>query len=726
MSTSPGSEGNIDKSVALPINPRKRDLSPLTDNNRIKNHRESHKLLKSIDMSRTCLSEEQVGITQYINPCLPTFSAILKHRFTDFLVYEVDNQGQVVHLKDINDPRASEKSQDEIVKCKPVSLVEWPVDSEVKLLEILCTSELEILKQFVSRGPPSNAKRRESKKPTTETKKSESDEKLYEQSNDGNPDNESAVSSVISKPIESKDQRKKFHQTIRELFQGRLVTEHKEIEGNQPAIEITWTRPGKNTDRKPKPVDSKPPFIHFTLQKTNRETQDALSILSRQLHCNVSKDLGICGTKDKRSVSCQRVSLRRGKRTIEDVWCFINRVKKNQKPVGGVVFKERGEKGIRVGDFCYQEEPLKLGQLQGNRFVIVLRDIFPTEPKLLKEAVDTLATRGFLNYFGMQRFGTTSVGTHLLGLSLLRGEWDLAIDLIMRHKVGDPQDVELARSVWLEKKDARSALDLMPRRCVAERSILQFFSKQKTCNDKCGALASIPKNLKMMYIHAYQSYIWNTILSERVELYGCDKPVIGDLVEVKDGKISETIDADLESEEIDEPERLASVKLLKTAEDCEAYTIYDVVLPLIGYKVTYPGNQLGDRYLEMLRQDGLDPQKLYRTQAYAGTYRKIIHLPGDVNFKLYEYEDPDLSLSQADEDVLLGLELPPQNEWSGESGGGKNLALKVELTLSSSTYATMALREILKSDTGKKAQSKMTQQMRERMAQLPVEGNKIN
>ncbi|KAI8446664.1 hypothetical protein BY996DRAFT_6422139 [Phakopsora pachyrhizi] len=100
---------------------------------------------------------------------------------------EVDNQGQVVHLKDINDPCASEESQDKIVKSKPVSMLEWPVDSEVKLLEILCASELEILKQFVSQGPPSNEKRRESKKPTTETKKSKSDEKLYKQSNDGNP-----------------------------------------------------------------------------------------------------------------------------------------------------------------------------------------------------------------------------------------------------------------------------------------------------------------------------------------------------------------------------------------------------------------------------------------------------------------------------------------------------------------------------------------------------------
>lgn len=50
-------------------------------------------------------SESLVGITSYVNPDLPAFEhAIIKHRFTDFLVWEIARGGRVVKLKDISRP----------------------------------------------------------------------------------------------------------------------------------------------------------------------------------------------------------------------------------------------------------------------------------------------------------------------------------------------------------------------------------------------------------------------------------------------------------------------------------------------------------------------------------------------------------------------------------------------------------------------------------------------
>lgn len=136
----------------------------------------------------------------------------------------------------------------------------------------------------------------------------------------------------------------------------------------------------------------------------------------------------------------------------------------------------------------------------------------------------------------------------------------------------------------------------------------------------------IPKNLRMMYVHAYQSYLWNSVTSERIKLYGCDKPIVGDLVLAdKDSVLPEEGDEDdspaaslpargkVTQDSLRAVSKVAKVKVLEEA-DLDGYTIHDVVLPLPGFSVVYPGGELGRMYREMMRADGLDADSMYRPQ----------------------------------------------------------------------------------------------------------------
>ena len=101
-----------------------------------------------------------------------------------------------------------------------------------------------------------------------------------------------------------------------------------------------------------------------------------------------------------------------------------------------------GSRAMYSGHFSYADAPLKLGELSGNRFDIVLREARMRDVDVEAEAttadaggaaaasaaqmaraVDAWAKCGFVNYFGLQRFGTGAVPTHAIGLAMLQRNW---------------------------------------------------------------------------------------------------------------------------------------------------------------------------------------------------------------------------------------------------------------------------------------------------------------
>lgn len=104
---------------------------------------------------------------------------------------------------------------------------------------------------------------------------------------------------------------------------------------------------------------------------------DALSGLCRTLNIQ-NRDIGTSGTKDKRAVTIQRVSVKRNGRTIDEVWRAAN-----PSMGGGRGGRGRGrgrggwsggtDRGVTIGDLAYSATYLELGKLKGNKFVITLR-----------------------------------------------------------------------------------------------------------------------------------------------------------------------------------------------------------------------------------------------------------------------------------------------------------------------------------------------------------------
>lgn len=192
-----------------------------------------------------------------------------------------------------------------------------------------------------------------------------------------------------------------MHDLVRSVFGGRFDT------ASTPSSEITikWVRGGRPR-KEPNAFDKEHPYIHFTLQKSNRDSSDTMNHLSRMLKIK-DKLINVAGTKDKRGITTQRVCIKRGGLTLQDVWKKVNNAgtaeEKERKKCRRTIeeaLSERGERGCRIGNLSYQRKNFDLGNLNGNRFGIILRDVECDSEDTIHASLKVLSERGFINYFG--------------------------------------------------------------------------------------------------------------------------------------------------------------------------------------------------------------------------------------------------------------------------------------------------------------------------------------
>ncbi len=303
-----------------------------------------------------------------------------------------------------------------------------------------------------------------------------------------------------------------------------------------------------------------------------------------------------------------------------------------------------------------------MGQLTGNKFKILIKDInsnyadFNEAADLANNIFKKLEITGVPNYFGWQRFGKPRTNTHLVGKALVANDLTEAVRLYIGNPYDEePEEVKLARQAY-DDGNIEKSLEIMPTGMRYERMMLKELVKEQKRAKESGydlddrsykkALFSLPKPLQRMFVHAYQSYLFNKVVSNRVAM-GIDKHIEGDIV-------------------IDTEEHLLHDKTSDELQNLITNFEANPTSPLFGTKVPFAEDDVGKMEKKVLHDEGLKKEDFECPK----TPKLGSHgLRRSMRFKVW-----DASAIATNEGVLT------------------------EFSINKGSYATAVLREIMKNE----------------------------
>ena len=155
----------------------------------------------------------------------------------------------------------------------------------------------------------------------------------------------------------------------------------------------------------------------------------------------------------------------------------------------------------RVG---FVKKPISKKDMLGNYFEIRVSNLNDALPSFS-------GNENILNFFGYQRFGSKRPITHLVGKSIIKGDYKEAIEYLLNFssKYDSEKNNEI-RKLISERNSESEIIELLPYSMDIERNLLRQLSND---NDSKNAIRSIPLTLRRFYIQAYQSFLFNKTLS---------------------------------------------------------------------------------------------------------------------------------------------------------------------------------------------------------------------
>ncbi|HID43778.1 MAG TPA: tRNA pseudouridine(13) synthase TruD [Archaeoglobaceae archaeon] len=338
-------------------------------------------------------------------------------------------------------------------------------------------------------------------------------------------------------------------------------------------------------------------FTILRVKKANWDTLNFVRMLSRILRIS-QKRIEFAGTKDKRAVTVQYFS-------ISNL---------NDEQIKNL--KNLKVKDAEIEVLGKARRPIRLGDLFGNFFRISVLEIEDDDTEITLREIEE---KGVPNFFGLQRFGTIRFVTHEVGRHILRSDFESAFwTYVAKPFQNESEEVRKIREEIWNTRDARIGLKVLPDYLRYERSLLQKF--QETGSEE-KAILSLPKSLKMMFTHAYQSYVFNRLLSERIR-------------EFKTLKFVEKDDF----AEFVKFEEVNGKKYLRLMEDCSKVTEINrdrieflirrkrgfLALPIPGFETDVGEGWATDKIREVLEEDEIEFSNFkskYKEFSSRGGYR---------------------------------------------------------------------------------------------------------
>lgn len=247
------------------------------------------------------------------------------------------------------------------------------------------------------------------------------------------------------------------------------------------------------------------------LRLTNWETNSFVREASERLQMS-RKRVRFSGTKDKRGVTTRVFTFEASPEAVQEL---------GKMP------------GVEVDRLYRTSSESNLGDHTSNRFEIVVRDVALTPDEITSQVERTRqeaeAKGGYPNVFGPQRFGAVRATTHLVGERIVHGDFAGAVRTYLGTPSGLPPDKELAWTEALAKGDYNAAMQFTHNEQSLERALLHRMHEDP--KDPIGALLAFPKNLQLLFVSAFQSWLFNRIVCKRIkEGLALDRPLIGDLI----------------------------------------------------------------------------------------------------------------------------------------------------------------------------------------------------